>query len=364
MRPLRAMFFANDGLGAGHLARTLAIVRALRRKVKGLEVLLATTSEADALLASERVAAVRWPTPATARASGWSDEARRGLAGRVVRAAIEGARPDLLVTDTFPSGPHGELCGLLREIPRRALVRRSVRAERAGDPALSQGLAEYQLAIVPDDPTEHRTERLPMPEVRVPPITLFEAHEAADRETARARLGLPKEGRFVLVCSGGGGDADAVAQAERTAEAIARLPGGAEPVLAVGPLSRRGTLPGLDPHGRPANGVRQVAEVPLQPLLAAFDGAFAPAGYNLSHELAKAGVPTALFAMSRLFDDQAGRAARFEAAGMALALGALDDAALASALEWMKRAPRPSVLAGGAERAAEALIALVAKGAA
>jgi predicted glycosyltransferase len=354
MRPLRAMFFANDGLGAGHLARTLAILRALRRKVKNMEALLATTSEADALLAAERVAAVRWPTPRTARESGWSDAARRGLAGRVVRAAIEGARPDLLVTDTFPSGPHGELCGLLREIPRRALVRRSVRAERAAEPTLSDGLSEYQLAIVPDDPVEHRPERLPMPAVRVPPITLFEAHEALDREAARARLGLPREGRLVLVCSGGGGDADAGAQAEQLAAAIARLPGGAEPVLAVGPLARI----------RPASGIRQVAETPLQPLLAAFDGAVAPAGYNFSHELAKAGVPTALFAMPRPFDDQAGRAARFQAAGIALALSALDDAALASALGWMERAPRPSVPAGGAERAAEALIDLVAKGAA
>jgi len=50
MRPLRVLFFANDGLGAGHLARTLAIARALRRKVKPMELMLATTSEADALL--------------------------------------------------------------------------------------------------------------------------------------------------------------------------------------------------------------------------------------------------------------------------------------------------------------------------
>jgi UDP-N-acetylglucosamine--N-acetylmuramyl-(pentapeptide) pyrophosphoryl-undecaprenol N-acetylglucosamine transferase len=354
MRPLRAMFFANDGLGAGHLARTLAILRALRRKLGRLEVLLATTSEADAFLAAERIATVRWPTPATARACGWTDVARRELAGRVVRATIEALRPDLLVTDTFPSGPYGELSGLLREVPRRALVRRSVRPERVEEPALSQGLCEYQLAIVPDDPTEHHTETLPMPAVRVPPITLFEAHEAVDREAARARLGLPREGRLVLVGSGGGGDADAAAQAERVAEAIGRIPGGPEPVLAVGPLGRR----------RQASGIRQVAETPLQPLLAAFDGAIAPAGYNLAHELAKAGVPTALFAMPRSFDDQAGRAARFEAAGIGRVLSTVDDAGVADAVAWMERAPRPSIPAGGADRAAEALLSLVEKGAA
>jgi UDP-N-acetylglucosamine--N-acetylmuramyl-(pentapeptide) pyrophosphoryl-undecaprenol N-acetylglucosamine transferase len=357
---MRALFFANDGLGAGHLARTLAIARALRRKVEGLELLVATTSEADGLLASERIAAVRWPTPLAARQSGWSDAARRALAARVVRGAIEGSRPDLLVTDTFPSGPHGELEGLVREVPRRALVRRSVRADRAGEATLRAGLADYDLAIVPDDPGEHRAESLPIPAVRVPPITLFEAHEGLGREAARARLGLPREGRLILVCSGGGGDAEATALAVRVAEAIiriaggGRIPGGPAPVLAVGPLARGGLV----------TGVRCVQETPLQPLLAAFDGAIAPAGYNLAHELAKAGVPLALFAMPRPFDDQAGRAARFEAAGIARVLATIDDAEVADALAWMEQAPRPSIAAGGADRAAEALMELVLEGAA
>ncbi len=356
MRRLRVLFFANDGLGAGHLARTLAIARALRREAAHAELLLATTSEADALLAAERIAAVRWPTPLAARGSGWSDASRREVAARVVRAAIEGWRPDLLVTDTFPTGPHGELDGLVRAVPRRALVRRSVRPERAGEAVVAAGLADYDLAIVPDDPLEHRAEALPIPVVRVPPITLYEAHEALDCAGARARLGLPPEGRLILVCSGGGGDAEAAAQAARMAEAIARIPGGPAPVLAVGPLAR-------GPSPWPA-GVRQVHEAPLQPFLAAFDGAVAPAGYNLAHELAKAGLPLALFAMPRPFDDQAGRAARFEAAGLAYDLSSAGDAGVAAAVAWMATAPRPSIAAGGAERAAGALLQLAREGAA
>src|SRR5262245_10942621 len=74
---------------------------------------------------------------------------------------------------------------------------------------------------------------------------------------------------------------------------------------------------------------------PLAPLLAAFDGAFAPAGYNMAHELAKARVPAALFAQPRAFDDQAARAGRFAAAGFARALGTTTDDAIAGALAWM-----------------------------
>ena len=353
-RALRAMFFANDGLGAGHLARTLAIARALRRRAPGLEVLLATTSEADALLAAERIAAVRWPTPGTARACGWSDEARREIASRVVRAAIEARGRTCWSRTRSPRGPTGSFAAWCARSPARAgAAERAARARR-GAHRCREGLSDYQLAIVPDDPTEHRPELLPMPAVRVPPITLFEAHEAVDREAARARLGLPRDGRLVLVCSGGGGDAEAGAQADRIAAAIARLPGGAEPVVAVGPLAR----------GRRASGIRQVTETPLQPLLAAFDGAVAPAGYNLAHELAKAGVPLALFAMPRPFDDQAGRAARFEAAGLGRALARFDDADVADAVAWMARAPRPAIAAGGADRAVDALLELVGREAA
>ncbi len=111
-----------------------------------------------------------------------------------------------------------------------------------------------------------------------------------------------------------------------------------------------------------AAGLRAVEETPLQPLLAAFDGAVAPAGYNLAHEVAKAGVPLVLFAMSRPFDDQAGRAARFEAAGLGRVLASADDACVAAAVAWMERAPRPSIAAGGADRAADALLDLAMKG--
>jgi predicted glycosyltransferase len=334
----------------------VAIARALRRQVHPAELLIATTSEAHALLAAGPIAAVRWPAPVAARESGVPDGARRELGARVLRGVLEAWRPDLLVTDTFPWGPHAELAGLVREVPRRALVRRTVRLPRAGEATLRAGLADYELAIVPDDPGAGSGEVLPIPVVRVPPITLFEAHEAMDRATARARLGLPRTGRLILIASGGGGDADAVAQAERAAEAVARIPGGPTPVLASGPLRHGVTT--TEP-GR----IRRIHETPLQPLLGAFDGAIVPAGYNLAHEVAKAGVPLALFAMDRPFDDQSARRARFEAAGLARGIATIDDASVAAAVAWMDRAARPSIAAGGADRAADALLRLVHGGA-
>lgn len=353
-RPLRVLLMANDGLGAGHVTRSIAVAQGLERRAAArgtrVELLLATTSEADPLIGSTEIPCVRWPTPGRAREGGWTDAARRELGAGVLRGVLEGFRPDLLVTDTFPLGPHGELTGLVAEVPRRALIRRSVRPERAMDSLLRSGLSDYDLAILPDDPQEHRPETLPIPWVRVPPITLLEAAQAHPREAARKCLGLPLEGSVLLVGAGGGGDPEAMGCAINICQSIERLAPGILPVLALGPLLRQS--PGTE-------GLRITRECPLQPWLAAFDGAIAPAGYNLAHELAKARLPLALFSMSRPYDDQSTRAARFEGAGLARALPDLSDQHLRSALDWMKHGSCPGIPAGGADAAAEALLRLV-----
>jgi len=181
----------------------------------------------------------------------------------------------------------------------------------------------------------------------VPPITLVAP--LLPRVEARGRLGLPLEGRVLLVAAGGGGDETATTHAAEIARAITRLEPATTLGLALGPLSAAET------------DLRRIDAAPLAPFLAAFDGAFAPAGYNTAHELALAGVPAALFAEPRPFDDQAARAARFETAGHATVLRSFDDAAVRHVLETMK-SPRP-ITPGGADRAAEALLDLATAGA-
>ncbi len=345
-RAVRILLVANDGFSAGHVARTVAIARALVRRAEargvGVQLVLATTSEAHTLIDGESFAIVRLPAPLAARRAGLSDVERRRLVRGALRGTCEAFGPDLVVADTFPSGPHGELVAIAGGSAKRALVRRAV---RGGDEVLDGGLEDHDLAIVADDPTALDVE-LPIPIVRVPPITL--SGETKDRVTARRELGLPLERRVLLVASGGGGDADAVARARRIGAAIARIEPEALVLRAAGPLE----------HGSEREeGVVRIA--PLAPLLAAFDGAFAPAGYNTAHELAVAGVAAALYAQPRTYDDQAARAARFAELGLATVLATDDDDAIASALRWMERAPRPRIEAGGAERAADALLDLV-----
>jgi predicted glycosyltransferase len=330
MRALRVLLVANDGLSAGHVVRALAVARGLARRARArgiaIQSLLATTSEANALLAAEPIAVLRLPAPEAARRAGFDDAERRRLVRGAIAGAVSAFAPDLVVADTFPSGPHGELAGLDVGHAKRALVRRSV----IDHDAIRAGLDAQDIAIVADDPQAHDA-RLPVRCFRVPPITLCEASEAKGRDEAREVLGIPRGARAVLVTSGGGGDGEGAARARRIAAA---LPPEVIPFVAEGPL---------------ANGV-----APLQPLLAAFDGAFAAAGYNTAHELAKARVPAALFAQPRPFDDQAARAARFAALGLARVF----DGDIAGALAWMRSARVQGLEAGGADRAAEILLDL------
>lgn len=363
-RPLRTLFIANDGLSVGHVTRAIAIATALRAVAteRDLEVqtLLATTSEADSLLtARDTLAVVRLPAPVRARAANLSDVERRRVTRAVLEALVRAQAPDVLVVDTFPSGPHEELAGIASRAwdgdLRRVLVRRSMARMTRDADLVTAGLDVYDRVLVADDPSPH--DRSGDPKVlRVPPITLTEANDARlSRVEARRDLGLPADGRAVLVMAGGGGDADARERACTIARAIAERDSTIV-ALALGPLSR--VRPCLDR-------VHLIDRAEIAPLLAAFDGVFAPAGYNTAHELAKARIPAALYAQSRPFDDQRERAERFAAAGFAVALGD-DTSDIARALEWMSRdyAPRATIEPEGARRAAEGILALVTRGAA
>lgn len=337
-RPLRVLLVANDGLSAGHVARMIAIADGLARVARdrdvALRTVLATTSQAHALLAGSEAVVVQLPAPAVARRAGFSDTERRRLVSGAIEGVARALAPDLVVVDTFPLGPHRELAGIDLGYARRALVRRHVPAEAQAEPMLADGLELVDLAILADDPTPIESS-LACRCVHVPPITI--ERETLPRAEARRALGLPSQGRVLLVAAGGGGDEEATQRAQRIARAIED----ATVALALGPLAGASPIAG--------DRVIRIHAVPLSPYLPAFDGAVVPAGYNTAHELARAGVPSVLFAQARPYDDQAARARRF-------GVEPLDDEALAPAIASMK--PLRAVPPGGARRAAEALLDL------
>jgi predicted glycosyltransferase len=316
--------------------------------------LIATTSEADDLLRAVDIPSVRIPSPRIARRAGWHDEGRRSLAEGILLGIASGMRPDVLVVDTFPSGPQLEATKLLDEVPRKVLIRRSIYDSRALDPRSKNGIEKYQLVVCPDDPFALDPDAVCAAHaariVRVPPITLFEPTEARSRVDARSRLALPLEAKLVLVAFGGGGDPGSAEIAAVVARTLIEIDPSIVPVIALGPLATRPSLP---------DGVLAVKTSPLQLDLAAFDFAISAAGYNSAHELAKAKIPTAFLARERMFDDQAGRAERFTSAGHATVLTDTSREAIARALGSLRDLRCPGLTLGGADATAREILAMV-----
>jgi predicted glycosyltransferase len=358
VRPLRIALLASNGLSTGHLTRSLAIATALVRvgaqRNISVEPLLATTSEADDLLRAVDIPSVRLPSPRVARRSGWSDEARRALAEGVLLGIATGMRPDVLVVDTFPSGPQLEATKLLDLVPRKVLIRRSIRENRALDPRSKSGLEKYELVVCPDDPFALDPDAVCAAHaarmVRVPPITLHEVDESRSRSEARARLGLPADARLALVAFGGGGDPGSSEVSALISRTLLEVDPTLVPVVALGPLATRPSL---------VDGVLTVKSTPLQLDLAAFDLAISAAGYNSAHELAKAKIPTAFLARERMFDDQAGRAERFARAGHAAVLVDTSREAIEQALAQIRKLSCPGLIPGGADAAAREILMMI-----
>lgn len=318
-RPLRALFLANDGASVGHVTRAVAVARALqaaaRRSGGDAQVLLATTSTADGLLAWSGVPAVRLPPPGT---KGIPETERRALAERVLDGAFAGFAPDVLVVDTFPCGPQLEAWPLLRAATKKVLVRRTVRPDRERDAVLRSGMESYDRIVVPDDPVPLDIPGEDARHVRVRPIVMLPESEVLSHEDARAALNDAGEVQdwaddTLLSC-------DTTVMTHRPGDR--HVDGGTTHDVAES-IRAGMTRCGLSPYVAKLTSADR-GWTPLQRVIRGFHCALIPGGYNTTHECAAAGVPSVIFPRPRDFDDQAARADRFEAAGLGIRLRSLD----------------------------------------
>jgi predicted glycosyltransferase len=353
--PLRAVFYAVNGTGVGHLTRLLAIARWLRRYAAAagerMEIWFLTTSEADALVFSEGFAAFKIPSKTSVAEAGIDRTAYVALAKQWVWHTLGLLRPDLFVVDTFPRGSFGELLGALDLCRASAFVYRPVKPDVAARPDFQAMLSLYGLVLVPE--TDHDSlvpddvrDRL----VHIGPVLLRERWELLPRDVARERLGVRAK-RCVFVSAGGGGDRNAEAEIARTVTALSADPS-ITVVVGTGPLYR----------GRTFAGVTTLAGGAAEWMLA-FDAAVCAAGYNMFNELMYAGVPTAFVPQDKLADDQYARAAHAVRRGAA-AIVTPDVDVLAVVRDLLGRsgardAARAIVPENGARFAAAELLRLV-----
>jgi len=344
------LFYAVDGLGLGHVTRMLALARAVRRLSPGAEILFLTTSEASHVIYQEGFAALKLPSRTAASSGGLRGGSWLRLTQTVAWNAVAAFDPHCLIVDTFAAGTLQELLPILRWPLRKVFVFRAQRKERACDPFLQRTLELYDLILVPHAPD---SEAVPIPQstraVWTGPMLLRDMSELLPRLEARRALGLPLEGEIGLFALGGGGEPKMDRARARMRRAAATNPQTLW-VEAAGPLARiewSGASANDDPMeampaheyswsgagGASAGGASASGETeregrwrtlrgvhPLMIFLRAFDYAVAAAGYNTTHELQAARVPSVLWPFARALDDQEARANRLAAAGRALCI--------------------------------------------
>ena len=356
---MRIAYYAINGVGLGHLARTVAIAKALGADRH--EHLFLTSSPAVEILRREGLPFVQFPSDAlvSSKALPLKDKTYSRVLAGLVGVTLNHFDPHVLVVDTVPFGVRNELAIATTAARRSAFVLR----ERGGiDPATAAAINAYDLVIMPHDgpgvPQGIDADKVE----HVGAIVLGGAGGMRDKVRARQALGLGGADKpTVGVAFGGGGDPNCSELLAWAARAAGRHPA-FHFALSVPPLLR-----GAPPAALPPN-ASIVTRSPLADVWSAFDFAISAAGYNSTNELLRAGVPAIFVPLERPLDDQFARARRCVENGAALQAVAFDDESLDLAIGSMESeafratmsdAARGSIVANGAENAAQALNRLV-----
>jgi UDP-N-acetylglucosamine--N-acetylmuramyl-(pentapeptide) pyrophosphoryl-undecaprenol N-acetylglucosamine transferase len=294
------LFHAIDGIGLGHVSRSISIALAVRELDPSPRLLFVVEGGSHGLLEAAKLPYVAFPSPSNLDSevwSSWSESQKEGLAESLAEAVIEAARPSLIVFDCFP-GPSFVAVARRRGIPYAVCVRKSKDAADYFN-VLGSPLRGAELIIVPHAPGE----------VKIPDELVEKTHFVGPvvRPTPETSDEVSRNRRRRIIITGGGGGYPGTAEFYNlTLDAVGkcrRTDSGLEGLLVTGPLFREWD------QLRPADGVRIV---PFDPhITAAFRDAalvICQAGYNTVAEVVAAGATAICVPAERRFDDQHERA--------------------------------------------------------
>lgn len=271
---MRVLFHAINGVGLGHLARTVAL--AIEARALGHEVLVLTSAADTSLLRRAGLDHVRLP-PRLGEPHASPERALRSLDEGLERAAacavLDAFEPELVAFDTHPPAWLVHHARGLRA--RVALVLRELRPEHR-DRLLRGPLAlRFDRILVPHEPDEVDEGAFPwfLPAGFLGPVL---------RPRSPRILPSPHGRPLLLVTAGGGGqpvDTRRFFQAAADAHWLLRIEFPTlETVLIQGPYGQ--------PPERLPPGVRALGAVPeIAPWIVAADLVISQAGYNTVQEL-------------------------------------------------------------------------------
>ena len=352
---MRFCFYAINGIGLGHLARTIAIARALGKE--GHDFLFLTSSPATELLDGESLPYVQFPSDhhLATKSLALKDKTYSRLLHGVVGTTINSFDPHVFVVDTLPTGSRGELSQLATSARRSAFILREQR--RPPDPATVAAINQYDQILIPHADSPSSTPAgIAAEKVTFTGPILLRSKEDRPAQLPDALEGVPRP--LVGVAFGGGGDRDFLALVDWIDRAAPRHPD-LHFAVSIPPLLRENVPPFAGEN------ITRFEHCPLADLWQNFDLVISAAGYNSTNELLHFGVPTIFVPLERPLDDQHARAEALAREGAATVATAMDDISLDRALTELKDPGRRQTIAAkarstlstnGAEIAAATLI--------
>lgn len=301
---LRVLLLTSNGSGLGHVARSIAIGRALGPDSDFRVATLSTAAEGLRRAGQPVIAMPR------ERAMGESRSAWERRYGRALAQILVDFEPKLVAFDgVWAYSPVSELCRAMG-LPL-VWVRRGLWKESADTRQLTAKALQFDSIIVPSDVGGVGVEGdlPPGGGFVVPPVTLARQVGMYGRDEALKRLGLPADRRYALIQLGGG-NSSASTEAAVAVEAITSGGSDIHPIVVRSILSDEPSVPGA----------RSILPVfPLVDYAAAWEFTITKAGYNSVHENLHTGTP-GLYIPSRgtLTDDQGKRASALQLAKLGL----------------------------------------------
>ena len=345
----RILFFNINGNGLGHLSRCLAYARRMQGRARPVFFSLASAIEIihDMGFEADYFVSEFW---SRSHINAWNRElaVRFGL-------MLEEVRPAAVVFDgTWPFHGFMHACDIQR-VPVRVWSNRGLHKDDFEPVPIKE--SAFDLVIQPGEiGTDFAVERARRPgrKVTTPPVTLLERSEILDRDEARDRLGLKRDGRYALFSLGPGNFKDVSDIAHGLLEEMRGR--GFTVVWARAPISVRDVPLPVD--------VPTISVYPLARYMRAFDVFASAAGYNACCEIVQSGLPSLLVPNTMVADDQV-RRAQLVSAHAPVVVSPCDTPAerreaVSRLLEIGDAAERQLTIAlDGAERAADEILTLV-----
>jgi len=311
-RPLRVAFHAINGVGLGHLVRTVSLATELPALVPGVALLVLTNARDPSLLVRAGIDFVQLP-PRLAEPHADPERVHTALPEPLEEAALVAAltmfAPDLVVFDTH--APMRVVRRVAALGARAVLVLRELRPEALRAFVASGAGLAFDRIVIPHDPGE--VELAAFGEL---PVTLSGPIVRAVPRSGTAGSEVPPVPRIVAIAGGGGQPVDARRYLRAVADAHllarARIPA-LETVLVTGPYA------GAPAHLEGYAGLTVIGSTPELPaLLAGASLVISQAGYNAIAELRMLEKPAILVPAYRKAEDQRTRARRLVRAGAAV----------------------------------------------